>query len=873
MSEITVTVKDLAKTINVSTDKLLGQLRDAGIVVADENHPITAVEKAKLLEYLRGGSVAAGGAREGAAAISVAEEGPKRITLKRKKVSELPASAGTGTDRAKKVKVEVRKKRTYVKQTGIPAESEESVELPEELENMGSEAPDLSDNKVMEAEPAVTSVVSDQADISSTASLTPEEKVEKEAPVNLDQESDSGDKTPSSSKKPAPAVVEKTELGRERDQDKKHAARRQQSEFEKKISRSKISVTTNFEDEDGGDGARRRRKKPKKSQSGSDLLSQHNFEKPTQPVVKEVEISTTIVVAELAKRLHVKVADLVKVLFKLGVLVTINQIIDQDTAILAVEELGHKAIAINVNAKEDALIIDESHYSQVMPRAPVVTVMGHVDHGKTSLLDYIRRTKVTMGEAGGITQHIGAYHVSTDRGMISFVDTPGHEAFTAMRARGAKVTDIVILVVAADDGVMPQTIEAIQHAKAANVPVIVAVNKMDKPDADPDRVKMELSQHNVLTEDWGGETMFMPISAKTGQGIDELLEAILIQSEMLELKAPTVGPARGTVVEARIDKGRGAVITVLVQKGTLRKGDILVAGEAFCRVRALLDEAGNMVDSAGPSVPVEVLGFSSLPAAGDDALVLSDEKQARDIIDHRTHKKREVRFLEQRTSQRDVLFRDLGSNISYLPVLIKADVQGSLEALSESLKKLSTDEVKVKIISLGIGGITESDVYLAQASKAMIIGFNVRADAKARLIIEREGIALHYYSVIYDVMKDVEGLMSSMLAPERQQKILGLAEVRDVFRSPKFGAIAGCMVIEGTVKRHFAIRVLRDNVVIYEGQLESLRRFKEDVSEVRNGMECGIGVKNYNDVKVGDQIEVYEVIEVSRDIRSSKLTS
>ena len=551
---------------------------------------------------------------------------------------------------------------------------------------------------------------------------------------------------------------------------------------------------------------------------------------------------------------------------KMGEMATINQVLDQDTAVLVVEEMGHKYELVNDNALEDELLAGSGNGDKTT-RAPVVTIMGHVDHGKTSLLDYIRRAKVAAGEAGGITQHIGAYSVDTDNGKITFLDTPGHAAFTAMRARGATATDIVVLVVAADDGVMPQTKEAVQHSRAAGVPLIIAVNKMDKEAADPDRVKTELSQLEVISEEWGGEHQFVNVSAKTGMGVDELLEAISLQAEVLDLKATPTGPGRGIVVESRLDKGRGPIASVLVQEGEVKSGDILLCGEEYGRVRAMRDENGNDVKVAGPSTPVEILGLSGVPVAGEDALVVQDERKAREVAGKRHQKKRELKLARQQKAKLENMFANMeAGDVSELNVVLKADVQGSVEAISESLTKLSTSEVKVNIVGSGVGGITETDASLAAASSAIVVGFNVRADATARRVIEAEEIDLRYYSVIYDLIDEVKAAMSGMLAPEFKQEIMGLAEVRDVFKSPKLGAIAGCMVTEGTVKRSNPIRVLRENVVIYEGELESLRRFKDDVQEVRNGMECGIGVKNYNDVKVGDQIEVFQVVEVKREI-------
>jgi translation initiation factor IF-2 len=554
-------------------------------------------------------------------------------------------------------------------------------------------------------------------------------------------------------------------------------------------------------------------------------------------------------------------------MMSMGSMVTINQVLDQETAQVVVEEMGHKAKLIKADAIEESLVEEVEEEGEATGRAPVVTIMGHVDHGKTSLLDYIRRSRVVAGEAGGITQHIGAYHVETDNGEITFLDTPGHAAFTAMRARGAQVTDIVILVVAADDGVMPQTREAVQHAKAAGVPLIVAVNKIDKPEADPDRVKNELAQEDVIPEDWGGDTMFINVSAHTGEGVDTLLESILLVAEVLELKAVHEGPAKGIIVESRLDKGRGPVATVLVQRGTLKKGDMLLAGLEYGRVRALINEAGQQVNEAGPSIPVEVLGLSGVPSAGDEATVVKDERKAREVASFRHGKHRDLKLARQQAAKLENMFTQMAEGeVNTLNIVLKADVQGSVEAIADSLTKLSTDEVKVNIVASGVGGITESDVNLAVAAGAIMIGFNVRAESSAKRLIEEEGIDLHYYSIIYELIDEVKQAMSGMLAPEFKEEIIGLAEVRDVFRSPKFGSVAGCMVVDGVVKRNNPIRVLRDNVVIYEGELESLRRFKDDAGEVKQGLECGIGVKNYNDVKVGDQIEVYERTQVQRSI-------
>jgi translation initiation factor IF-2 len=606
-------------------------------------------------------------------------------------------------------------------------------------------------------------------------------------------------------------------------------------------------------------------RRPKKAKaSPQQAQPRHGFERPTGPIVREVLIPETITVGELAQKMAVRATEVIKAMMSMGTMVTINQVLDQSTAVILAEEMGHKPKMLSGNALEDEVMRPTTADGETVSRAPVVTIMGHVDHGKTSLLDHIRRTRVAAGEAGGITQHIGAYHVQTEKGTVTFLDTPGHAAFTAMRARGARVTDIVVLVVAADDGVKPQTVEAIQHAKAARVPIVVAVNKIDKADADPTRVRQELTKHEVIDEKWGGETMFVDVSAKTGDGVDALLDAILLQAEVLELRAAEKGPARGVIIESRLDKGRGPVATVLVQRGTLRKGDVLLSGQEFGRIRGMFDEGGNAISEAGPSIPVEVLGLSGAANAGDDAVVVADERKARELALFRQGKFREVRLAKQTTKLEDVFSQMEEGQAAAVNLVLKTDVQGSAEALREALGRLSTDEVKVKIVGSGVGGINESDVNLAIASHAIMIGFNVRADAAARRLIDSNAVDLHYYSVIYDVIDEVKKAIGGKLSPEMREQIIGIAEVRDVFRSPKFGAIAGCMVVDGVVRRNNPIRVLRDHVVIFEGALESLRRFKDDVSEVKAGMECGIGVKNYNDVRAGDQIEVFETVEVAR---------
>ena len=824
-----ITVQALAESVGLSVEQMLLQLKEAQIDLDPKNPLVTATQRKKLLEHLQKGQ--AEGATSG------------RITLKKKSVTNLKVAGAQG--KSKTVSVEVRKKRTFVKPdaqvttvAAVPASVEETVEVSDAV---ASAVVIESDNNI--AAPAVAPAAKPKT-AEKTREKEKDTKPKKLSPKASEEES---------------KRARQIERDKEKDQGLHRLRSVHISYDESEIDESVYS---------GLIGHQRRRKSKTRKPDGRAGITQA-FEQPTAPIVHEVKVPDIITVAELAQKMTVKSAEVIKALMKMGVMATINHPLDQDTAILVVEEMGHKAIAVSENEIEENLAKSfERLDGQQESRAPVVTIMGHVDHGKTSLLDYIRRTRVTAGEAGGITQHIGAYHVETPKGMITFLDTPGHAAFTAMRARGAKATDIVILVVAADDGVMPQTIEAIQHAKAANVPIIVAVNKMDKPEADPERIKNELSHYEVISEEWGGEVMFVPISAKVGTGIDALLDSILVQSELLELTAAIDGPAKGVVIESRLDKGRGPVATVLVQRGTLRRGDILLTGTEFGRVRSMLDETGQAVDSAGPSIPVEVLGLSGAPIAGDDAMVVEDERKARELVLFRQAKIREQKLARHNASrQGQDLFERLGQTDHHvLNILLKADVQGSAEAINEALQKLSTDEVKVKIVGMGVGGITESDVNLALASKAIVLGFNVRADATARRIAEREGVIIHYHSIIYNLLDDIKIAMTGMLAPETKEKIVGLAEVREVFRSPKFGLIAGCMVIEGVVRRNNPIRVLRDNVVIFEGELESLRRFKDDAKEVQHGMECGIGVKGYSDIRPGDQIEVFETYQVAREL-------
>ncbi|MFG1174071.1 translation initiation factor IF-2 [Erwiniaceae bacterium CAU 1747] len=892
-----VTVKSLAAEIQTPVERLVQQFADAGIQKS-ETDSVTQQEKETLLTHLN---------REHGG-------GSGKLTLQRKTRSTLNIP-GTG-GKSKSVQIEVRKKRTYVK--GDPAEAEQAeaeAQAQREAEELARrEAEEKAQREAQEKakreaeeqakreaadkakrEAAERDKVSNQhtddmtrasqsdkarreaeaAELKRKAEEEARRKIEEEAKrvaeearkmaeekgeewASVKEEEDTSDYHVTTSTH-ARAAEDENDAQVEGDRRTRAAARPAKAPVRKKGNKHAEAKTDREEARAQVRGGKGGKRKPSALQQG--------FNKPAQAVNRDVVIGETISVAELANKMAVKGSQVIKVMMKMGAMATINQVIDQETAQLVAEEMGHKVTLRRENELEEAVMSDRDTNAVLESRAPVVTIMGHVDHGKTSLLDYIRSTKVASGEAGGITQHIGAYHVETDNGMVTFLDTPGHAAFTAMRARGAQATDIVILVVAADDGVMPQTIEAIQHAKAAKVPVVVAVNKCDKPEADPDRVKNELTQYGIIPEEWGGENMFVNVSAKAGTGIDDLLNAILLQAEVLELTAVRQGMASGVVIESFLDKGRGPVATVLVREGTLNKGDIVLCGFEYGRVRAMRDELGREVMTAGPSIPVEILGLSGVPAAGDEATVVRDEKKAREVALYRQGKFREVKLARQQKSKLENMFANMTEGeVSELNIVLKADVQGSVEAIADSLMKLSTDEVKVKIVGSGVGGITETDATLAAASNAILVGFNVRADASARRVIDSESLDLRYYSVIYNLIDEVKAAMSGMLAPEYKQQIIGLAAVRDVFKSPKFGAIAGCMVTEGNIKRHNPIRVLRDNVVIYEGELESLRRFKDDVNEVRNGMECGIGVKNYNDVRVGDMIEVFEIIEIQRTI-------
>ncbi|HHF0440225.1 TPA: translation initiation factor IF-2 [Haemophilus influenzae] len=825
----------------------------------------------------------------------VKADAPKKLSIQRR--TKTTVSSTTTGGKSKEVQVEVRKKRTVktdiaqqeeaklkaqqeaeAKKIAEQKAAEEKARLEAEKVKAETAKPVKSavDSKVKSVDPEKEKRKAEEAELRRKAEELARQKAEEQARRAVEEakryaEADDSDNESSSEDYSDYNLSSRYALEAEDEEDRRNENR---GRGKNKVAKAKKGGRDDENSKNSKNERESNRKNQKDAKFGKGkngkkgAALQQAFTKPAQVVKSDVVIGETITVAELANKMAVKATEIIKMMMKMGEMVTINQVIDQETAQLVAEELGHKVILRNENELEEAVLGDRDVNAEKVTRAPVVTIMGHVDHGKTSLLDYIRKAKVAAGEAGGITQHIGAYHVEMDDGkMITFLDTPGHAAFTSMRARGAKATDIVVLVVAADDGVMPQTIEAIQHAKAAGAPLVVAVNKIDKPEANLDRVEQELLQHDVISEKFGGDVQFVPVSAKKGTGVDDLLDAILLQSEVLELTAVKDGMASGVVIESYLDKGRGPVATILVQSGTLRKGDIVLCGFEYGRVRAMRDENGKEVDEAGPSIPVELLGLSGVSAAGDEATVVRDEKKAREVALYRQGKFREVKLARQQKAKLENMFSNMSEgDVAELNVIVKADVQGSVEAIVQALNELSTNEVKVKVVGSGVGGITETDATLATASNAIIVGFNVRADATARRVIEAENIDLRYYSIIYELLNEIKAAMSGMLEPEFKQEIIGLAEVRDVFRHPKFGAIAGCMVTEGVVKRNNPIRVLRDNVVIFEGELESLRRFKDDVSEVRNGMECGIGVKNYNDVKVGDQIEVFEVVEVKRSI-------
>ncbi|MET1081409.1 MAG: translation initiation factor IF-2 [Pseudomonas sp.] len=835
-----VTVKELAQVVNTPVERLLQQMREAGLPHSTAEQAVTDAEKQALLAHLKSSH-------------GEKVEEPRKITLQRKTTSTLRVAG------SKTISVEVRKKKTFVKRSPEEIEAEKKRELDEQRAQEAAARLKAEEEAKRRAEDSARQQPSADA-VASPASAAPAAApVPTSAPVL--------DSAPVAA--PANAERKKEEPRRpdkprnddsDRRGDRKNVPHRASVKEKEKAPAPRVAPRTTDEESDSHRRGGRGKAKLKKR-------NQHGFQSPTGPVVRDVAIGETITVGELSQQMSVKAAEVIKFMFKMGTPVTINQVLDQETAQLIAEELGHKVKLVSDNALEDQLAESLKFEGETFARAPVVTVMGHVDHGKTSLLDYIRRAKVAAGEAGGITQHIGAYHVETDRGMVTFLDTPGHAAFTAMRARGAKATDIVILVVAADDGVMPQTVEAVQHAKAAGVPLVVAVNKIDKPGADLDRIRSELSVHGVTSEEWGGDTPFVSVSAKVGTGVDDLLEAVLLQAEILELKATPSAPGRGVVVESRLDKGRGPVATVLVQDGTLRQGDMVLVGSNFGRIRAMLDENGKPVKEAGPSIPVEILGLDGTPDAGDELSVLTDEKKAREVALFRQGKFREVKLARAHAGKLENIFENMGQEEKKtLNIVLKSDVRGSLEALQGALGGLGNDEVQVRVVGGGVGGITESDANLALASSAVLFGFNVRADAGARKIVEQEGLDMRYYNVIYDIIEDVKKALTGMLGSDVRENILGIAEVRDVFRSPKFGAIAGCMVIEGVVHRNRPIRVLREEVVMFEGEVESLRRFKDDMSEVRAGMECGIGVKSYNDVKVGDKIEVFEKVQVARSL-------
>ena len=915
------TVKKLADVVGTPVDTLLTQMKDAGLPHQDAEDPVSDEQKQQLLAHLRK-SHGAGDAAE-----------PKKITLKRKSTSTIKTTGASGRSKTVAVEVrkkrtyvkrEVLEEQERQRQEEERAAAEEAARKAEEeaKKKAEEEARKKEQEEARKAEQERAKAEADLANLSPEELKEAEEKARKAAEEKAKRLSVPKATTKTTKKT---SVLEKDETpeekaAREAEEKRKREAdeqrRKQEAEARKKAEEEAARRTAEEaariaaelaergdekpaekeEDDDKGSSivtealeaswrdeersSRRRRRRPgarERDESSnvahghmkSSFHKAHGFKNPTEKIIYDVEIPETITVADLAQRMSIKSKEVIRTLMQMGEMATVNQHIDQETAVLLVEEMGHRPVTVKGEEEvlEDDLATMVQREGEEGPRAPVVTIMGHVDHGKTSLLDYIRRAKVAEGEAGGITQHIGAYHVDTGHGSITFLDTPGHAAFTAMRARGAKATDIVIIVVAADDGVMPQTEEAINHARAAGVPIIIAVNKMDKEEADPERVKSELSKMEVISEEWGGEYQFKYVSAHSGDGVDDLLEAILLQAELLELKAVPTGAAAGVVIESRVEKGRGSVADVLVQQGELKIGDMLLAGANFGRVRAMIDEHGQAVKSAGPSMPVEVLGLDGVPEAGEQFLVVPDEKKAREVAEFRADRDRDIKLKRQQASKLENLFANMGSEeASQVNIVIKADVRGSLEALQGALTDLSTEEVKVNIVSSGVGAINESDVNLAMTSGAVLLGFNVRADASAKRLCEQEGIDLRYYSVIYELIDDVKQAMSGMLAPEKREEIVGVAEVRDVFRSSKFGAVAGCMVVEGTLYRNRPIRVLRDDVVVFEGELESLRRFKEDVQEVRNGMECGVAVKSYNDVKEGDKIEVFEVREVARTL-------
>ena len=856
-----VTAKQLSEVIGVSIEKLLDQLNHAGVEVKGADDPISDEDKLKLLESLRSSH----GKEE--------SSGPKKITLRRKSKSELRVAGSSGRNTTTKtINVEVRKKRTYVRREAVIAEEaklQQEAEREAEEQNRLAEQQAEEDRLRAEAEAAEQEAAQRKA-LEDAARAEAEKKAYEKslqeveaAQKAIEQERAEAEAAEAAEKAAREALEKAAEASAIAPAAEKTGKHGKHEDRHTRYGRKELHVR------ESAHQPNRKQKFKKGQRQVHEIRNQHGFEKPTAPVVRNVEVPEAITVADLAQRMATKAGDVIKVLMQMGTMATINEVLDRDTAMLVVEEMGHNVVAAasEDDFEKELIASTEHHDKDKVTRPPVVTIMGHVDHGKTSLLDYIRKSRVTSGEAGGITQHIGAYHVETDNGIITFLDTPGHAAFSAMRARGAQATDIVVLVVAADDGVMPQTKEAVQHARAAEVPIVVAVNKIDKEDANPDQAKNELAALEVIPEEWGGDVQFVHVSAITGQGIDDLLDAITLQAEVLELEAADTGNARGIVVEASLDKGRGPVATVLVQSGRLKQGQMLLAGTQFGRVRAMYDETAATIKEAGPSMPAVVLGLSGVPNAGDEVFVVENERKAREFAATRDAKIRETKLADQHTAKLQGMFDAMEEGeVAEINILVKADVQGSAEAIRESLEKLSTDEVRAKLVVTGVGGINESDINLAAASNAVVIGFNVRADAAAKRVAGDHGIDIRYYSVIYDIIDDIRSIMSGMLSPESQEKIIGLAEVKDVFTSPKFGDVAGSIVVEGVVRKGQPIRVLRDNVVIYEGELESLRRFKDPVEEVRMGTECGIAVKNYNDVRPGDQIEVFERVEVARTL-------
>jgi len=909
----TIKIKDFAKQIGIEPERLVKQLNDAGVAGKSIDDSLRDEEKRTLLDFLRGGST--GSASKSASTSSSSS----KITLKKKTTSEIQQTSKTGV--ARTVQVQTKKRRTFVKREVLAQEeAEKAKELQKQEEQVAQEKEtaarvEVDKKAAEEAEKArleAEKVEQERVEAEEKARLEAEAKAEAEAAekARLEEEAKkkaetekSSPKSAKSESKPEPEKKDQKPARQRREvvvpsiirkaSDRKRvspivrqaepkqetastpAAKKPASDNDKANNKSAKGKRKPFAGREELHVSKGRKKRKDRQQRGrnnassnikSSVSEQHGFERPVAPVVRDIAIGETISVSDLAAQMSVKSAEVVKALFKMGTMVTINHTLDQDTAMLVVEEMGHNAVEARQDDPEAFIAatqeveVDESSFES---RCPVVTVMGHVDHGKTSLLDYIRKAKVTDGEAGGITQHIGAYQVDTNNGKITFLDTPGHEAFSAMRARGAQATDLIILVVAADDGVKPQTIEAIKHAKSAGVPIIVAINKMDKESADPDRVKQELATEEVIPEDWGGDVMMVPVSAHSGLGVDDLLDSVAIQSELLELKARPDGNATGTVVEARLDKGRGAVCTILVQHGELKYGDIVLVGRETGRVRAMVDDTGAAIKIAGPSRPVEIQGLSGVPSAGDEVVVVADERKAREAAEFRQTRERETRLARQQAAKLENMFSQMSDGeVKNVNVLIKGDVQGSIEALSESLVKLSTEEVKVSVVHGMVGAINESDINLAMASSAFVIGFNVRADAQARKLAEQEEVQIRYYSIIYEVIDDVKAAMEGLLEPEIREDVMGHVEVREVFKAPKIGTIAGCYVTEGVVKRNAHVRIVRDSIVIFEGNIDSLRRFKDDVSEVKMGTECGIGVVNYSDIKVGDQLEIFDKVEV-----------